>query len=129
MEKKIINNWNKNKDKLNEYFKTHNQNDYAYNWNDFIKTIIIYILPNYKIEKYKEIGSYQGDIYITISDKDNNYYNGKAYYGSCSFCDSLIAINDWDYEKKPSEKQLIDYMQLALNIIQSFTLRGEDNDI
>ena len=128
MEKEIINNWNKNKDKLNKYFKTNNQIDYAYNWNDFIKTIIKYVLPNYKIEKYREIGDYQGDIYITISDKDNNYYNGKAYYGSCSFCDSLIAICDWDYEKKPSEEQLIDYMQLALNIIQSFTLRGEDNE-
>ena len=39
-----------------------------------------------------------------------------------------MAINDWDYEKKPSEEQLTDYMKLALNIIQSFILRGKDNE-
>lgn len=49
----------------------------------------------YEREKaYEKLGSYQGE-WILITDK--NIYVG--YYGSCSGCDTIDAIYDYDSEK------------------------------
>ena len=120
MEKTIITNWEQNKNKLKEYFKKNKQEDFAYEWNDFIKCIIKYALPDFNLVDYKTSGDYQGEIYIKIEDKDKNVYKGKTYYGSCSFCDSLTGICDYNYDRKPNKSEVFQYMELSLQIIESF---------
>lgn len=39
-------------------------------------------------------------------------------FGSCSVCDTLMRIYDYDLEAFPSEMQVADYMRLALYCIQ-----------
>lgn len=119
MEKVIIKKWNENKDKLKEYFSKTIQKEYC-EYNDLFKKIMKYVLKDYYIEDWEEIGSYQGDIYFTIKDKEGKKYKGEVSYGSCSWCDSLISIHHYNCKELPSSKQLNEYMQLCLAIIESF---------
>jgi hypothetical protein len=46
-------------------------------------------------------------------------------YGSCSGCDTLQGISDYSHAA-PNEKQIDDYMTLALHIVQGFkAVHGE----
>ena len=40
------------------------------------------------------------------------------YYGSCSGCDTLQCIQDYDLSKIPDEDQVKEYMQLSLHLLQ-----------
>jgi len=51
-----------------------------------------------------------------------------TYYGSCSGCDTLQAISDYD-DGRPSELQLKEYMALALHLVQKMRwLSGAEED-
>ncbi len=68
-------------------------------------------------------GDYQGtQIFIvplnTYQPRAEDYVYTNTYYGSCSGCDTLLAILDYDTDKKPSENQIKDYMTLALHLLQ-----------
>lgn len=120
MNKKVINQWYKYQDCFKDYMKNTDMKEYR-EWNDFIKMVIKYALPSYYLIDYKEVGSYQGDIYFKIEDKNKNVYSGEMSYGSCSFCDSLLAIFSYG-DGLPSNRQVEDAMLLALEMIESIKI-------
>lgn len=69
-------------------------------------------------------GSYQGTNLYIMPDKDEyadtDFWYVCVSYGSCSGCDTLESIqSDGDYTDTPNEKQVDDYMTLALHIAQA----------
>jgi hypothetical protein len=142
MIKEYVDKWNKNKNKLKEYFRNTRQEEYDRYYKIVEKLIEIIINDDeeeYKrldIEKIKQIddGSYQGtEIYIipreTYQPSIDDYVYTYAYYGSCSGCDTLLGISHYE-EDKPSEKQVEGYMQLALHLLQHFHyLKDKGDDI
>lgn len=115
MNKEILNEFEEHKEELKLYFENNKQSKY-YEWNDFIKTVIKITLPTFELVKYEEHGTYQGEIQYSVY-KDHKLYEGETYYGSCSYCDSLIAIGGYE-NIKPDEKQVSEYMLLALQLIE-----------
>lgn len=126
--------WNENKDKLEKYFKNTEQkkyDEYEKILKQLIKIVINPYLSNkrYKtldIEKIRVIddGDYQGtQIYIIPFDlyqpdvEDYVYTNN--YYGSCSGCDTLLSISNYQ-EGIPTPKQVEGYMTIALHLLQKF---------
>jgi hypothetical protein len=67
-------------------------------------------------------GDYQGTLLFIIAAKGyqpSKYWAVYVGYGSCSGCDTLQAIQDSGaWGEKPNEKQINDYMTLALHIVQ-----------
>lgn len=67
-------------------------------------------------------GDYQGtQIFLiplkTYQPSVEDYVYTNTYYGSCSGCDTLEAINEYD-DDLPREDQVSDYMILALHLLQ-----------
>ena len=78
-------------------------------------------------------GDYQGtQIFVIHLDKyqpdESDYVVTNTYYGSCSGCDTLQAISEYDYDEKPDENQIKDYMELALHLLQKCKWLGEENE-
>ena len=137
----IIQKWEENKSKLEEYFRTTKQDAYS----DY-KTIvekIFELVINTSIDHYENFdikgmtviddGDYQGtQIFIihkdTYQPSVEDYVVTDTYYGSCSGCDTLQAISGYD-DDKPSESQIKEYMTLALHLVQKMRwLSGVEED-
>ena len=129
MEKEIIEQWEKNKPKLEEYFKTTKQEEYS-TYQSIVEKIFeicITKADSYNKWNYKNItcvddGDYQGtQIFLipkdTYQPSADEYLVTNTYYGSCSGCDTLEAISRYE-DGLPSEEQLKDYMTLALHLVQ-----------
>jgi hypothetical protein len=66
-------------------------------------------------------GDYQGTLLFVIAAsgyQPYQYWYVKVSYGSCSGCDTLESIRNYEYNQPPTEKQVDDYMTLALHIVQ-----------
>ena len=66
-------------------------------------------------------GDYQGTLLFVIpaeTYQPHIYWYVKVYYGSCSGCDTLQAIHEYDLDIPPNDIQINDYMTLALHIVQ-----------
>lgn len=138
MEAKIIQKWEENKFKLEEYFKTTKQNQY-----DDYKLIVQKIFElvintsecnyeNFAVNKMTVIddGDYQGtQIFIVPKDSyqpnAEDYLVTNTYYGSCSGCDTLQGISFCD-DELPSELQVKEYMTLALHLVQKMHWLSSD---
>ena len=138
MIKDIIEKWENNKDKLENFFKENNQEVYD-DYTKIVKNIIHYIVNEgknksddfglYDIDKIHEIndGDYQGTLIFiipmdTYQPSLHEYIYTSVYYGSCSGCDTLQSIqygSDNYGDGKPTKEQVKDYMLLSLNIIQN----------
>lgn len=147
MIKKFIYAWEENKDKLIEYLKTHKQEEYD-EYKKLVK-ILFDVVINPKLDSnchtifntddIIEIdhGDYQGNlIFILHKDTyqpyvfDSDYVYTNVCYGSCSGCDTLQAIQAYDYEKYPTEEQIKDYMNLFLHLLQGcHYMKDEDEEI
>lgn len=128
MDSDIIKRWEKNKQHLSEYLQNNPHQNYEYM--DLIKILVNECL-NYDIKNDTfsndinviDHGDYQGT-QIFILHKDDyqpsirDYYYTHNEYGSCSGCDALLAIQDSDSSEFPSEKQVKEYMDLMLHLIQ-----------
>lgn len=133
MNKYCISRWDKNKDRLQKRIENsidHNSWDYK----TLVKLIIEEVLnPDEEFEfntwDSEEItvidnGDYQGSqLFLfhksTYQPGPADYLITYEYYGSCSGCDSLLAIQDWSSNRTlPNERQVKDYMSLCLNLIQ-----------
>lgn len=135
MVKEFVEAWDANKDKLEKYFKTHEMyeyNDYVY----LVKLLFdIVINPTFnarkgslfdtKLEDIEVLddGDYQGtEIYILHKNmyqpSVDDYVYTSICYGSCSGCDTLMNIHQYDYNKLPDEEQVKDYMSLCLHLLQ-----------
>lgn len=123
--------WEKNKGKLEEYFRTTKQDEYG-NYEDLVKLLFdIVINPYVESDYYRfdtenilviDDGDYQGtqvfilhrNVYQPIVE---DYVYTNTYYGSCSCCDTLQAINRYEC-RLPDEQQVKDYMELCLHLLQ-----------
>jgi hypothetical protein len=66
-------------------------------------------------------GDYQGTLLFVIAAsgyQPYQYWYVRVSYGSCSGCDTLESIRNYEYNQPPTEKQVDDYMTLALHIVQ-----------
>ena len=127
--------WDKNKDKLEEYIKTHRQEEYD-SYKELVKLLFdIVINPDidtYSGEKFDidnidvlDHGDYQGTLIFILHHEYYqphvcSYVYTHTFYGSCSGCDTLQAICCYD-EGLPDEDQVKDYMQLCLHLLQRCT--------
>jgi len=74
-------------------------------------------------------GDYQGTLVFVIAEKGyqpSDFWYVKVSYGSCSGCDTLQAINEY-MDGPPDEKQIADYMTLALHVVQGLKKMGDEN--
>lgn len=132
MLKYCLDKWNKNKGLLEERLKkdtTLNSCDYTY----LVKLVVDFILNPH--EEYgdngwdsKHItvvdnGDYQGtQLFLiprdTYQPGEYDYLMTYVGYGSCSGCDTLQAIQEWD-DKPLTERQLKDFMTLCKDLVTS----------
>lgn len=124
--------WEKNKDKLEEYFRNTKQDEY-----DGYRTLVGLLfdivvnpelddLDNNKFDTKNILKiddrDYQGtEIFIlhkNVYQPDiEDYVYTNTYYGSCSGCDTLLGISGCS-DELPSESQVNDYMDLCLHLLQ-----------
>lgn len=133
MIKEFVKAWDANKTKLEEYFKTHKQQEYG-SYEKLVKMLFKIVINPYfeeilglEIFDYEHThviddGSYQGtQLFIiplaTYQPSLDDYVITHQYYGSCSGCDTLLAIQDYNIGI-PTEEQAKDYMTLELHILQ-----------
>ena len=134
MIKKFIEKWDKNRNKLEEYFRKTKQQDYG-DYEGIVKKVVEIILnfnedensfnDTFSVEDLVVIdnGDFQGmQLFIThietYQPDFDDYIVFNNYYGSCSGCDTLLSISEYD-EELPTEQQIKGYMQLALHLIQT----------
>ena len=134
----IIMAWEKNKDRLEEYLKTHRQEEYD-DYGKLLKLIFTevinpYLRSNdeisypystgfnaYNIRRIDD-GDYQGTlIYLcplnVYQPSEEEYITTFVSYGSCSGCDTLLGISHYT-TGLPTTEQVKDYMSLCLHIVQ-----------
>lgn len=139
MIKEVIEGWNKNKDKLEEYLKNTPQEKYS-TYDELVKLVVKYTFKGFDEDdedidiRRISFGHYQGiDIYLISKscypDLEDIIYTHN-YYGSCCGCDTLQRIQ-FDSnncgEGKPTKSQLKDYMSLCLHLVENMKyLKGEE---
>jgi hypothetical protein len=133
----LIKQWEENKHKLEEYFRTTKQNEYS-SYKTIVKKVFEICLPkatdcdNWNLDRMTVIDDahYQGtQIFIIPTDtyqpSVNDYVMTNAYYGSCSGCDTLQAISSYD-DDLPTNVQVEQYMTLALHLVQKLKRLGTE---
>lgn len=109
MIKEFVERWDKYKGDLENYFKNTNQEEYS-NYGDIVKALFKYVINreetkwhefDLKSMKVIDDGDYQGTqifiIPLDVYQPDvNDYVITNTYYGSCSGCDTLLAISCCD---------------------------------
>lgn len=66
-------------------------------------------------------GDYQGTLIYIIAEngyQPDRYWSTCVSYGSCSGCDTLLGINQYDTTTPPTDAQVEDYLTLALHLVQ-----------
>lgn len=130
--------WEKNKDKLEEYFRNTKQDKYG-EYKNLVELLFdIVINPEldnkFDTKNILEIddGDYQGtEIFIlhkNVYQPDiEDYVYTNTYYGSCSGCDTLLAINEYE-DGLPDDSQINDYMDLCLHLFQKCHYMTDDEE-
>jgi len=129
MIQEVITQWEQNKDLLQSYFRNNNQSEYS-TYKDIVKAIFKLVVTrftdynNVDYDKIKVIddGDYQGtQLFIvpstTYQPDIEDYFITHNSYGSCSGCDTLQGISNYD-EGLPSDEQIKEYMTLSLHLVQ-----------
>lgn len=130
MIREFTNAWFINKDKLQQHFEKIVKSDTGFAYADLVKMLFdIVINPSldstdtaYDTDHIYTIddGDYQGTL-IFILHKDvyqpdiTEYVYTNVGYGSCSYCDTLMGINDCD----DVVMKINDYMTLCLHLLQN----------
>ena len=139
MIQEIIKKWEENKYKLEEYFSTTKQEEFA-SYETIIQKIFELVINSdedsyerFNINKMTVIddGNYQGtQIFIipkdTYQPNIDDYLITHTYYGSCSGCDVLESIRNYS-SGLPTEQQVKEYMILALHLVQKMKRITDDN--
>lgn len=125
--------WDKNKEKLLDILK-HDENlnscDYGY-----LVKLTFDVVFNDEDDYFKgrldtdritmiDDGDYQGTYlylipFATYQPSECEYLMTYVDYGSCSGCDTLQYIQSLNYDAKPTEKQLKEYMTLCLDLVRN----------
>lgn len=132
MLKYCVKQWDKNKDKLEEAFRT------QWGWNtceykDLVVALVQYVLndadaPDWEHWDYKRIteidnGDYQGTLLYLIprccyQPCAHDYLMTYVEYGSCSGCDTLMGIQGYR-DDALTDKQVSDFMTLCKDLLTS----------
>ncbi len=99
---------------------------YSESYSDIVKNLAKLILrDNFSNERFMEIdwGEYQGTkIYVfasrTYQPDENDTYIVSNYYGSCSGCDQLLSITDYDTGAITDENTINDLLSLTRDIFE-----------
>lgn len=132
MIQEFVDRWLNNKGKAEKILKE----SHPENYKSLVKLVIEIITSeeddgdfNPDPERIHQIddGHYQGTLLFVIPEKGyqpSDYWYAKVFYGSCSACDTLESIREYD-DKKPNEKQVKGYMTLCLHIVEFLKKMGE----
>ncbi len=124
----IIKQWDKNKHKLEDYFRNTKQSEYSNYYKEILVKIFELCINSddlmFDLTKITVIddGDYQGT-QIFLIPKDTYHPSASDYvvtnteYGSCSGCDTLMGISCY-YEDLPTSDQVKQYMTLSLHLVQ-----------
>lgn len=146
MIKEFVAAWDSNKTKLEEYLKTHEQSTYS-SYKELVKILFDVVINPYYEENSQELKAWNSDRITIIDDGDyqgteifmipkdtyqpsvNEYVWTYQYYGSCSGCDTLLAISEYD-DGLPTEEQVKEYMALELHLLQrlKYMIPNEEED-
>ena len=125
MIKEFVKDWEDNKETIREAFSKAHPESYK----EIVKAVISaisaahdddYDYPDPDRIHQIDDGDYQGTLLFLIPAhgyQPSDYFYVRVGYGSCSGCDTLQAIRDYE-DGPPTEKQVNDYMTLALHILQ-----------
>jgi len=131
MIREFVEAWDANKNVLEEHFKTHDMEQYS-EYSTLVRLLFNLVINPYLTDNGQTVfaldiagvddGDYQGtQLFIlhrdTYQPDISDYVVTHQYYGSCSGCDTLMAIHDCT-EGLPSEHQLKEYMMLCLHLLQ-----------
>ena len=131
MIKKFVEKWDKYKGNLENYFRNTRQEEYQ-DYKDIVKALFENVINKDETDSWNKFnleemtliddGDYQGtQIFIipldTYQPDINSYVVTNTYYGSCSGCDTLLGISNYE-QGLPTDKQIKDYMELALHLLQ-----------
>ena len=138
MIQEIVKQWEENKYKLEEYFTKTKQGEYSGSYKKILEKVIELVITkkdeynNYDYEKISVIddGDYQGtQIFLipstTYQPGVSDYLITNTYYGSCSGCDTLQSISNYD-DDFPTEEQVKEYMTLSLHLVQKMKYLNDD---
>lgn len=124
--------WEKNKEKLEDYFRTTPQSEYD-SYELLVRRLFdIIINPSIEDSYYWfdtgdilviDDGDYQGTlVFVLHRDHYQPYIEDYVYtnvdYGSCSYCDILKGIQEDNWGEIPNAEQVEDYMSLCLHLLQ-----------
>lgn len=122
MIQKFVDKFMENREAIEATFKQKHPENYK----EIVKTVVSNIVSDSygqpdptKIHCIDD-GDYQGTLLFIIPENSyqpHNYWFVKVYYGSCSGCDTLEGIRNYD-DATPTEEQAKEYMTLALHIVQ-----------
>lgn len=143
MNKIFINQWDKNKQVLRNYFKTTNQSEYS-EYIDIVKALFKYCITTgeFGYEKWNtddiivlKGNGCEGDILFIINEVEQ-YSLGDSVltgidYGSCSGCDTLMRIRSINYENDeglPTKEQIDQYMLVCLHLVQKLRYLIDKNE-
>lgn len=123
MIQKYVDRFMANKTQLESFLKKKHPEDYKQLVTEVVKVISTDDYGDIDPERVTEIdyGDYQGTLLYVIAAKGyqpGTFWTMKVDYGSCSGCDTLQAISDYS-NKPPTQKQIEQYTNLALNLVQS----------
>ena len=131
MLKYCVDQWEKNKENLREALEQFDFDKEFMGYKVLMSLIITHILENkWDSENFTTIddGDYQGTLLFVIPERcyqlnAENYLMTYVEYGSCSCCDTMLAIIG-------SDTMVEDLMTLALHMIQHMIrpFRGELNE-
>ena len=121
--------WYENKDKLEKAIRKSNDLNYC-NYKRLVEMIVEYILnpSSDSVDKFNkdaitviDNGDYQGTLLFmiprdTYQPSVEDYLLTYVYYGSCSGCDTLLAIQGWE-DGKLKEEQVRDFMNLCKDLV------------
>ena len=125
----LVKQWEENKYKLEEYFKTTKQDEYD-SYETIVKKVFELCIPEantysgWNLDRMTVVddGDHQGtQIFIipkdTYQPKIEDYVMTDTYYGSCSGCDTIYGISVYESDL-PTDEQVKEYMTLALHLVQ-----------
>ena len=129
--------WDNNRKALKDWIAQQDQSQLSYK--TILEALITKVINpttenKWNASKITEIddGDYQGcQIFIipleNYSPGPYEYFVTYQYYGSCSGCDLLEGIREYQ-DGKPSRAQIHEYMTLALHLLQRCKYLFEDNE-
>lgn len=130
MIREFVDAWDSRKQEVREKFELKHPDSYE----DVVRTVVgilgdseAYGSPDPERITSIDHGHYQGTLLFVIGAngyQPDDYWYVKVNYGSCSGCDTLQAIYDYSSDP-PTDKQVDEYMTLALHIVQGLKSMNE----